>query len=50
MRHRIREIRNALELSQIDFGKQIGLTQTSLSMLEMGNNSITDKNVKLICV
>jgi transcriptional regulator with XRE-family HTH domain len=50
MRDRMREVRKALGLNQADFAKQIGLTQTSLSMLEMGNNAITDKNVKLICV
>ena len=50
MRDRIRAIRKKLGLKQGDFAKQIGLTQTSLSMLEMGNNAITEKNVKLICV
>jgi transcriptional regulator with XRE-family HTH domain len=50
MRDRIREARKALGLNQEDFARQIGLTQTSLSMLEMGNNKVTDKNVKLICV
>ncbi|MDR1579818.1 MAG: helix-turn-helix transcriptional regulator [Synergistaceae bacterium] len=50
MRHRIREARKSLGLNQEDFARQIGLTQTSLSMIEMGNNKVTDKNVKLICV
>jgi transcriptional regulator with XRE-family HTH domain len=46
----MRAARKALGLNQAEFAKQIGLTQTSLSMLEMGNNAITDKNVKLICI
>ena len=50
MRDRIRAARKKLGLNQAEFAKQIGLTQTSLSMLEMGNNAITDKNIKLICV
>ena len=50
MHDRIRAVRKELGLRQCDFAKQIGLTQTSLSMLEVGDNKITDKNVKLICV
>ena len=50
MRERIRAVRKKLGLNQANFAKQIGLTQTSLSMLEVGDNSITEKNVKLICV
>ena len=33
----------------MDFAEQIGLSQTSLSMIEMGRNPLTDKNIKLIC-
>lgn len=47
--HRLRLVRKALNLNQIEFAKQIGLTQTSLSMIEVGNNTLTDKNIKLIC-
>ena len=47
--HRLRIARNSLKLSQSEFAKQIGLTQTSLSMIEVGNNTLTDKNIKLIC-
>ena len=50
MRDRIKALRKKLGLKQGDFAKQIGLTQTSLSMLEVGKNAITEKNVKLICV
>jgi transcriptional regulator with XRE-family HTH domain len=46
---RIREIRKALKLKQMEFAQKIGLTQTSLSMIEGGKSTITDKNIKLIC-
>jgi transcriptional regulator with XRE-family HTH domain len=50
MHSRIKEIRKALGLNQADCAKKIGLTQTSLSMIEVGQNTFTDKNIKLICV
>ena len=50
MCHRLRAVRKALKLNQSEFGKKIGLAQTAISTLELGNNPITDKNVKLICV
>ena len=49
MNDRIRVLRKALKMKQADFGRQIGLTQTSLSMIERGVNNLTDKNIKLIC-
>ena len=49
MNERIKILRKTLELKQADFGKQIGLTQTSLSMIERGANTLTDKNIRLIC-
>ena len=49
MNERIRILRKALKLKQADFGRQIGLTQTSLSMIERGVNNLTDKNIRFIC-
>ena len=49
MRDRIRKVRKALNLSQKEFGKKLGYTQTHLSMIEVGQSGIVDKNVKLIC-
>jgi len=48
--HRLKAVRKALKLSQEEFGKRIGLAQTALSMIESGNNPITNKNLKLICI
>jgi len=49
MRDRIKKARKALKMSQEEFGKHLGLTQTTLSMIEGGKSVIIDKNVKLIC-
>ena len=49
MRDRIKKARKTLKMSQKEFGKQLGLTQTTLSMIEGGKSVIIDKNVKLIC-
>ena len=46
---RIREVRKVLGLNQKEFARQIGLTQTSLSMIEVGKTTLTEKNIKLIC-
>ena len=46
---RIRLVRKTLGLRQGDFARQIGLTQTALSMIELGKTALTDKNIKLIC-
>lgn len=46
---RLKLLRKTLKFYQADFAEQIGLSQTSLSMIEMGRNPLTDKNIKLIC-
>ena len=46
---RIRLVRKTLDLNQMEFARRIGLTQTSLSMIELGNTGLTEKNIKLIC-
>ena len=50
MNDRMKSVRMALKLSQAKFGERIGIAQTALSMIELGNNPITSKNVKLICI
>jgi transcriptional regulator with XRE-family HTH domain len=47
---RLRAIRKKLKLNQWDFARQIGLTQTTLSMIELGKSALIEKNIKLICV
>ena len=46
---RVKFVSKILRLSQKDFSKMIGLTQTSLSMIEVVTNVLTEKNIKLIC-
>lgn len=46
---RIRALRRHLELSQSEFGKQIGLKQGAISKLEKSGNLVIDQNVQLIC-
>ena len=49
MRERIREVRKVLNMNQKDFAKRLGLTQTHLSMIEVGKSGIVEKFIKLIC-
>ena len=46
---RIRLVRKKIGLNQVDFAGRIGLTQTSMSMIELGKSPLTEKNIKLIC-
>jgi len=46
---RIRKIRESQKMSQTEFAGRIGLTQTSLSMIETATSNQTKKNIKLIC-
>jgi transcriptional regulator with XRE-family HTH domain len=46
---RIRLVRKTLGLKQGEFARRIGLTQTAMSMIELGKTALTDKNIKLIC-
>ena len=46
---RIRLVRKEISLKQGEFAERIGLTQTSMSMIENGRAPLTDKNIKLIC-
>jgi transcriptional regulator with XRE-family HTH domain len=50
MIERLRAVRKKLGLNQWDFARQIGLTQTTLSMIELGKIALIEKNIKLICV
>jgi transcriptional regulator with XRE-family HTH domain len=50
MHKRIKNARKALKLNQTEFARQVGLTQTALSMIEIGKSKLTKKNIKLICV
>lgn len=46
---RVRQVRNALNLTQKDFGNRITLAQTYLSQIEKGSRNVTEKIFKIIC-
>lgn len=46
---RIRVLRKTLNLRQDEFAKQLGLSQTGMSQIEVGRTALTEKNIKLIC-
>ena len=46
---RTRLVRKILGLKQGEFAQRIGLTQNTLSMIELEKTVLTEKNIKLIC-
>ena len=46
---RIKLIRKTERLSQEVFGKRLGITKSSVSLLESGKNSPSEQTIKLIC-
>lgn len=46
---RIREIRQALGLSQAKFAKGISISSGYVAGLELGNRKVNDRMIKLIC-
>lgn len=49
MYNRIKDIRKTLNLNQNEFAEKIGLSQSSLAMIEVGKRTFSDKHIKLIC-
>jgi transcriptional regulator with XRE-family HTH domain len=47
---RLRIVRNKIGITQAEFARRIGLTQTTMSMIQAGKSNLTDKNIKLICI
>jgi transcriptional regulator with XRE-family HTH domain len=50
MNDKIVAIRKALKLNQSEFAERLGMKRTSLSMVEVGTNALTEKNIRLICM
>lgn len=46
---RIKTVRKTLDYNQTDFGKKIGLKQSSLGQIETGIRAASDRVIKLIC-
>ena len=51
MNDRIKQIRKhpSINLSQIEFGEQLGVTGAAISKIESGDRNLTDSMIKLIC-
>ena len=49
MNERIRQLRNALKLSQAEFGAKIGLSQNYIWMIEKGERTPSDRTISDIC-
>jgi transcriptional regulator with XRE-family HTH domain len=45
---RLITLRKALGLSQRKFAERLGIKANAVSMIELGHNSLTEKNIKLI--
>ena len=50
MKERIRAVRKALKLNQGEFAERLGMQGTALSMIEVGETILTEKNIKLVCM
>ena len=48
IRTRIKQVRQALNLSQRDFVKRIYISQTLLGEIELGNRNVNDRTIQLI--
>ena len=49
MNERIKAIRKKMDLSQEAFGERLGITKSSVSLLESGKNSPSEQTIRLIC-
>ena len=49
MSERIKQIRKGKDISQEEFGNKIGITRSSVSLLESGINNPSEQTIKLIC-
>ncbi len=49
MYRKIKEIRRELGMNQMEFAKRLGMSQSTLAMIEVGRRSFNNKHIKLIC-
>lgn len=49
MNERLKQLRKECGLSQVEFGKRIGIGKTAVSKLEIGENKPSEQTIMLIC-
>lgn len=49
MYHRLKILRKELGFNQAEFSKRLGLSQSTLAMLELGKRNFNEKHLKLVC-
>lgn len=49
MQQRLRELRKQLHLTQAELGEKIGITGTTISDIERGKLTLTNRNISLLC-
>lgn len=49
MNERIKQIRKEFGLSQLEFGKRLGISDAAVSKIESGKNTPAETTIKLIC-
>lgn len=47
--NRLKQLRELLDISQVEFAKKTGLDRSSISLFESGKREIQDRHIKLIC-
>jgi transcriptional regulator with XRE-family HTH domain len=47
---KLKTLRRALGLNQREFARQLGIKASAVSMLEVGRNTLTERNIKVICM
>jgi transcriptional regulator with XRE-family HTH domain len=50
MNKRLKELRKTLKMTQAEFASKLEMAQNSYSKIELGDNSLTEKNIFLICL
>ena len=49
MNERFKKVRKTLGLTQSEFGKSLGISNTAISKIEKGENNVSESNIISIC-
>ncbi|MCL2214873.1 MAG: helix-turn-helix domain-containing protein [Treponema sp.] len=48
--NRVKRLRKSLEMNQDEFAKKIGISNSAISRIEIGDNSLVNHKIILICI